>query len=324
MAGRYVAMVSSVHRADVIQIQLSNSCLKSLQRVNYMNKLLLIIAITFSLIACQKATSPSNGATSVKITQDFSVTDFTICEVVDGKTSCIYPSSALHDLYNKNGDYIDTVSNFMAIPHVGIGSIVRAVKFSDGKDIYAFFFTQLNEFDESGKIASCHACSPLLGIMAYQFHNEWKPFLNKPIVGNYGAWGRIGFQSVDKFEPLNIYSLAPEKFLITVLGGDGGQGYNDTFIQLIMVGNGMSNKDVRSLGFITTGKTNCSGNASDWHDWRGEVSYAFESGNEYPLIKVKKVYQETCKDVELKIPSEVYEYKYDWKKNKYISTRDSG
>jgi hypothetical protein len=286
-------------------------------------QLLQIAILTLFLTACEKPEKPNQGAglALVKIIQDFGVGEFTICEGAD--EVCIEPSLALNDLYNKDGSYINTTSNLAAFAGSGIGSIMRAVKFNDGKYIYAFFFARLNELDDLGKIASCHACSPSIGIVAYQFNNhQWAPFINAPVIGGYGTWKSLETHLKDQYEPLKIYSILPEKFLITVSGSYDSQSHKIDFMELIMIGNRWSKKAVHPLGSIITGKTNCSGNPSDWRDWSGDVSYTLEPDNEYPVVTINRVYKETCKNTMLKIPSEVFEFRYEQKKNKYVSSKE--
>jgi len=273
-----------------------------------MKSLLTLFTLTIFLAGCGKTEVPSSVNAADKILVK-SEQNFDVC---DGQ-SCLSASTALRDLYSSN----DMPGNFGLIPSVGIFTIVNSVKYLDGKDTYAIFFTQLNRFSQ-GTIDTCHACGALLGVAVYQKHNDWKLFAKVNNLVDMGSWGKVfGYQDE---KSLSIHSGGPEKFVIAINGGFMAQGYTKGWVDLIGISPNGTNQylpPIRYLGSIGTSSSDCGTGNERGDDWRGVPTFDWRENP--PLVAVNKVFRKGCADEVVEGSKVTLKYKFDGKA--YIETK---
>ena len=201
------------------------------------------------------------------------------------KTSCVSPGDAMSALYNSDG--YEALDNVAVIANIGIVSTVAAARYSDVKDSYAIFITQLNRFNK-GTIDTCHACSPVAGVVIYQYRNGWKLFAKNSAIGELGRWGRaMGHSSPVK--DLKVIPGRAEDFLIALNGSYGNQGHENRFVNIIHVSpSALSNyaPSIRYIGSIYTGQSSCGTGQAGSSYWDGDVSYSWNSSP--PIATVVK------------------------------------
>jgi len=276
-------------------------------------KLALMIVFVSMLAACGKGDGGNSAMASKSSLEVKSPQDFEVC--VD--KTCISEFTPLTELYAGNG--VDSIGSFGVMPGLGAFSIVKSIKYNDGKDWYAIFITQANIF-QGGGLSTCHACGAVLGIAIYQKHNQWKLFAKSNRLKTIGSYGRIlGYPVADAVE---ISSGGAEKFIIALKSSDGGMGYTSGLLTLIgvsPVGVNQYESPIRYLGSITTSNSDCGTSAPQGDDWVG--SWTYDWSESPPNINLTKKFRKNCTDEVIKDSQLTIRYKYDGMANNYIAEK---
>lgn len=211
------------------------------------------------------------------------IENFEVCK----DKSCVSGETALNDIYPR----MTSINNVGIYPNVGLFSLVKSIRYNDGKDLYAIFLTQLNPVSQ-GEISTCHACGAILGVAVYQYHNGWKLFARSNTVAELGSWGSIpGSGSWG----VQFFSGGPENFIMGLEDGYLAQGYSVGGLQLIGVSpNGVNQfqSPMRYLGSIATSASDCGTGNEKGNDWEGKVSMDWQRYP--PSVTVKKDYKKNC------------------------------
>jgi len=263
---------------------------------------ILLIAVSGALGACKKIETPKPVQVSHVSIETLS--SFDVCNGDD----CVYKSEALRDLYQVQ----DTSANIAILPNLAIVSIIGSIKYSDVSDLYAVFIAQALQIQE-GKISTCHACTPILGLVIYQYHNGWKLFARNATVKYFGAWGTISLATKD----IELVSRGTEKFIISLKSSSGGQGFTTETVDLISVdpNNKLVSPPIRPIGLVVTAEEDCHNSAGQGEDWTGDVKY--DLSTDPPIIGVIKKYRKNCTNEFVPTHRETLSYQYDWHDGNY-------
>lgn len=293
------------------------------------NALILLLVMLFALVCVTTFTfQHSNTLSSTTEKKESNATgiisdkkiDFEICHS-SGK-DCIRASSALHEVYKS----LDSVENFGVIKGVGIASVVRALSFKDKTDEYTIFLIQMNELSSNGygerTISTCHACPAALGMVIYQYHNDWKLFAENGDVTVSGSFGKaFNGSSIAKAPDVDIQSVGTENFYLLLRNTDGGQGYFTENATVIKVAGNSSveNSKIESLGIIELAQKDCSDHdsAEKENDWfSSDVKVV---PNSAPLkITFVKNERAICDHDAPILSSSPQTYLYDWRSKKFV------
>jgi len=276
-------------------------------------KLLLILAFVLMVVACGKEQGDKDALSSKAGIEVKSPQNFDVCL----EKTCINELTPLMDLYAGNG--VDSIGSFGVMPGFGAFSIVKSIKYNDGKDWYAIFITQANIF-QGGGLSTCHACGAVLGVAIYQKHNQWKLFAKSNKLKTMGSYGRVlGYPVADAVE---ISSGGAEKFIIALKSTDSGMGYSSGSLALIgvsPVGVNQYDSPIRYLGDLTTFNSDCGTSAPQGDDWVGTWNYDWSESP--PIINFTKKFRKNCTDEVIKDSQLSTRYKYDGIANNYIAEK---
>lgn len=164
----------------------------------------------------------------------------------------------------------------------------------------------LNTFvkEENGEKENCHACSPILSLIIFEFDKE-NEYLNlryfKKNVTHYGAWGEP--------YPVDILQFSEDEYLLVVNGGWSGQGVTSISKRFYYYGT-----EVLSVESY-----------ADNFGWTDDKNLQYKYETLIDLDKVKKTITLTKKGTEisektdLKVPvNKVEKYKFDEDYGTYI------
>lgn len=254
-------------------------------------QVIFIIGLTVLLSGCDKNPPSSNKENITKNIQINSQAKFDICS----DKACVNDSTVLRDLYPFKG--VEFIGSIGIIPNAGMFSVVKSIKYSDGKDEYAIYITQLNVFDNKGQIGSCHVCSVNMGIAIYQKHNDWKLFAKSTNLATIGEWGMLlGYESENA---VSIISGGIERFVIRMNSSSMGQGYESTYMHLVGISpkgvNQFSHPSITYLGSIETSESSGGSMSPTGNDWIGDVSFEWDA-YPAPIIRLTKKYESKDKE----------------------------
>ena len=254
-------------------------------------QVIFIIGLIVLLSGCDKNLPLSNKENIAKNIQINSKAKFDICS----DKACVNDSTVLGDLYPFKG--VKFIGSIGIIPNFGMFSIVKSIKYFDGKDEYAIFITQLNPFDDKGEIATCHVCSVNMGIAVYQKHNDWKLFTKSIKLATIGEWGMLlGYESENA---ISIISGGVERFVIRMNSSSMGQGYASTYMNLVGISpkgvNQYSHPSITYLGSIETSESSSGSISPTGNDWIGDVSFEWDA-YPAPIIRLNKKYESKDKE----------------------------
>ena len=294
-------------------------------------KKIISLVLLLCIFACSRkeaVEAPSKEITipvkGIQVLDNINPQNFSICELSTTEMSkdCVSAYTAFNDLFG--GENISPDDSYTIIPNVGVASVIKALKFNDGLNTYAFYFIKLNLFDEMNRITFCKTCQPLLGFVGYKYEHRWTPWMMNNNIGSYGSQGNINLSQLKNGEQaLELKLISPENFLLSIAGEREDVpgvrfGYTDIFI----LGNRRFGKPIEYLGDIDTSYANCSRSLTDQQDWSGKITYEFKANTDIPLVHVTKIMKQTCSDENLstkKISTnaiQVIDYEYDWKISK--------
>jgi hypothetical protein len=247
-------------------------------------KIIQLLSALFLLHVCQLTNAQSAEIKNFQLTK---ISNFEICQ--NDRDSCVDEHTALRDLYKNQS--IEIINNFGMIEDKTLVSIIGSLKFSDGKDLYAIFFSQSNKIEPKQGLSTCHACGANFGMAIYQFHNKWKLF---GVNNNIDELGSFGFIPIDKSN-LQIFPASPERFYITLSLSFMAQGYIEEKTIFFEVNSDAlypikSDNLVKiiSKGFISTGESSCNAKA-DGEEWTSRFNFK-NIKSAQPTIKLVKYY----------------------------------
>ena len=227
--------------------------------------------------------------------------------------TCIEGDSALRDIYPVPGftGLLPIAANTLLFPRNAWVTIVASVRFADATDTYALFLTQGLEV-ENGEIDVSHAKAPVLGVGVYQFHHGWKLFAASPNVAKLGAYGQIALTKDD----IEVIPFGPERFLLALHTGGGGQGHESDTRHLVGIcTRGGPRCPIGLLGVIVTAESDCSESGKPGENWTSDVRYQPESFP--PVIELRRTFRPACKPEGGVTHRDVVTYAYDGISGKY-------
>ena len=232
-----------------------------------------LIAIFIALAGC----TPGDSIKKEPMVKTYA--DPKICMGED--KDCVLEVTAFNDaLVNKSNLYLGrnlSLSNIDS--HPSLDRVVASIKYQQDGDTYAIFLVE-HMLINNGSPDLCHACTPYMSVVVYQFHNSWKLFATKLITDfDIGSWGYYN----SKPDDIKILPAGKEHFYLALSNRDGGQGISIDTTEFIGV---MSNL-IQNFGLIQTGYDDCGSDIKMCTPWTSSYELKSENGNDVIYLNKK-------------------------------------